>query len=140
VGDFGKKGWSSLSGSNVSSPQGGYGSGQSGDSPIDGYQSSRNSNAYDATPSRNDDFSWDNNKYNSYQASSATEQDNWNGFESKTSEKRKEYKSDNSANRKSVQSVASPDFNSFDVKASKPRTVAGKTKKIEDDAWDLLNN
>lgn len=62
VGDFSKKGWSSLSGSNVSSPQGGYGSGQSGDSSIDGYQSNRNSSAYEA---RQDDFGWDNNKYNS---------------------------------------------------------------------------
>ncbi len=73
------------------------------------------------------------------QTSSPT--DNWNGFESEASEKRKEYKSDNNgANRKSTQSVASPDFDSFDVKSSKPKTAGGKTKKIEDDAWDLLNN
>lgn len=77
----------------------------------------------------------------SQSASPATE-DNWNGFESKASEKRKEYKSDNSVSRKSTQSssVASPDFDTFDVKTSKPKTGAGKTKKIEDDAWDLLNN
>lgn len=74
------------------------------------------------------------------QTSSPTSTDNWDGFESKTSEKRKEYKSDNSASRKSTQSVQSPDFDSFDVKSSKPKTVAGKTKKVEDDAWDLLNN
>ncbi|KAG4071443.1 hypothetical protein HA402_011597 [Bradysia odoriphaga] len=140
VGDFSKKGWSSLSGSNVSSPQGGYGSGQNGDSSTEGYQSNRHSNPYDGLPSKDDDFGWDNNKYNSYQSASPTTEDNWNGFESKATEKRKEYKSENSVSRKSTQSVASPDFDGFDVKTSKPKTVAGKTKKIEDDAWDLLNN
>lgn len=144
VGDFSKKGWSSLSGSNVSSPQGGYGSGQNGDTSSEGYQSNRHSNAYDGLPSREDNFTWDNNKYNSYQSSSPTQEDNWNGtnsgFESKATEKRKEYKSDNSGSRKSTQSAASPDFDAFDVKTSKPKTIAGKTKKIEDDAWDLLNN
>lgn len=65
VGDFSKKGWSSLSGSNVSSPQGGYGSGQNGDNSTEGYQSNRNSNAYKGLPSREDDFGWDNNQYSS---------------------------------------------------------------------------
>lgn len=65
VGDFSKKGWSSLSGSNVSSPQGGYGSGHIGDSSIDGYQSNRSSNAYEGLPAREEDFGWDDNKYNS---------------------------------------------------------------------------
>lgn len=67
VGDFSKKGWSSLSGSNVSSPQGGYGSGHSGGSSIDGYQSpgNRNSNAYEGLSGREDDFGWDDNKYSS---------------------------------------------------------------------------
>lgn len=74
----------------------------------------------------------------SSQSSSPNSTDNWNGFENKTSEKRKEYKSDSKVNRKSVQAVASPDFNSFDVKSSKPKT--GQVKKPEDDAWDLLNN
>lgn len=74
------------------------------------------------------------------QSSTPASEDNWNGFENKAPEKRKEYKSDNSASRKSTQSAASPDFEAFDVKTSKPKTVAGKTKKVEDDAWDLLNN
>ena len=60
--------------------------------------------------------------------------DNWNGFESKSFEKSKE----NNVSRKPGP-TASADFDSFDVKSSKPRNVS-KTKKIEDDAWDLLNN
>lgn len=80
---------------------------------------------------------WIWNFYFGHSQTSSSATDNWNGFESKTSEKSKEYKSDNNTSRKSAQ-VASPDFDSFDVKSSK--TVGGKTKKIEDDAWDLLNN
>lgn len=74
------------------------------------------------------------------QTASSNSTDNWNGFESEATEKVKEYKSENSAVRKTAQKVATPDFDSFDVKSSKPKTVGGKTKKIEDDAWDLLNN
>lgn len=144
VGDLGKKGWSTLAGSNVSSPTDGYGSGIGGGN---GNGASGTGNSYQHSTgshkSNSFDGGWDDNNYNnatnSYQSSTP---DNWGGFETRspttTSPTSQQYRVSAKAT-----TADSTDFNGMDVKSQKPKnsnTGGGKTKKIEDDAWDLLNN
>lgn len=129
------------------SPQSGYGSGNSisdannGPTRSDSYQSgSGNGNN---RPSRN----------NSYEELSAHDDDfgSWNdepttggfGSASKTIATKSEYTSSRQSSATKHQQAHNTvdDFNSLDVKLAKPKSSSiNKTKKIEDDAWDLLNN
>lgn len=89
VGDISKKGWSSLGGSNISSPQGGY-SGFSDhhlNNSDSGYQRSTSSGKL-SSPSENNEWNWNDDKINSnnqksYQNSSGGDNgdDDWNGFD-----------------------------------------------------------
>lgn len=127
------------------SPQSGYGSsnnisgGNNGPTRSDSYQSgSGNGNN---RPSRN----------NSYEELSAQDDDfgSWNdeptGFSSasKTISTKTDYSTSrqSSATKHQIAQNTVDDFNSLDVKLAKPKSSSiNKTKKIEDDAWDLLNN
>lgn len=135
VGDIGKKGWSSLAGSTI---DGAYSeSGNNYQSSTGGYNANvNNSNSYNA------DDSWNNEK--SYQTSKPT--DGWDGFDDNYQES---YQSSNvkqtsnrstSSNALKQQSRQVDDFSALDVKSGAPKTTSNKTKSIEDDAWNLLNN
>lgn len=83
-----------------------------------------------------------------------TGNDNWNGFgngefekpsedlyQNKTVNSSSKVSSATSRNTAALSSKPpSNDFSSLDVKASKPKTGSNKTKSVEDDAWNLLNN
>lgn len=77
----------------------------------------------------------------SSQSSSA---DNWGGFDTtnKVASPPPQQRPESAEKRSSSKPLSSPDFNAIDVKSQKPKanTSTNKTKKIEDDAWDLLNN
>lgn len=80
---------------------------------------------------------------------SSSNNDNWNGFDNGFETSAASYQGsapenvNNSGKRhhKSEKSekTEKSDFNVLDVKASKPKST-NKTKSIEDDAWNLLNN
>lgn len=140
VGDIGKKGWSSLGGSNVTSPTQNNGS----YNDVGNYQSStgvQHSNSYNA----DDDFNW-NSSNASYQNSSSAN-DEWNGFDGEFKTKTDSYQSSSAAPKQSTRNTTtttarqqSAAFDSLDVKSSRPKAHSTKTKSIEDDAWNLLNN
>lgn len=82
-----------------------------------------------------------------------TGNDNWNGFGNDDYEKPApdSYQTVNSSSKVSstasrntaslsAKQQQSNDFSSLDVKASKPKIASNKTKSVEDDAWNLLNN
>lgn len=84
---------------------------------------------------------------------SSSNNDNWNGFEGNFETSTKSYQGGssepqitsptvNNATKKQQHKsdkVEKNDFGVLDVKASKPKPT-NKTKSIEDDAWNLLNN
>lgn len=86
---------------------------------------------------------------------SSSNNENWNGFDSNFESSTQSYQGGstepkiaspivNNTTRKQQKSEKSEkpdktDFGSLDVKASKPKPT-NKTKSIEDDAWNLLNN
>lgn len=79
--------------------------------------------------------------------SQSSSPDNWGGFDGKTVAATSPSSRPDSGNnsKRASKPPASPDFDSIDVKSQKPTKSGGngganKTKKIEDDAWDLLNN
>lgn len=90
---------------------------------------------YSHSSSKNDNWNgYDNNfetSTQSYQASSSGPQ-NDSTIVSNSSTK-KQHKSEK------ISKTDKSDFNALDVKASKPKST-NKTKSIEDDAWNLLNN
>lgn len=78
VGDLGKKGWSSLAGSNVSSPTDGYGSGgiggssngSNGHSAAQNYQSQSSQSSHRGSRSGADGFGgWNEDTYNNSNSS-----------------------------------------------------------------------
>lgn len=86
---------------------------------------------------------------------SSSKNDHWNGFDSGFETQSQSYQSglqtessvNNAIAKKSHKSEKSSshkteknDFDALDVKASKPTKSTNKTKSIEDDAWNLLNN
>lgn len=85
---------------------------------------------------------------------SSSNNDNWNGFDNNyetpagtyqgSPEPQNKSSNVNSSGKRHPKSEKSEkteksDFNALDVKASKPKPT-NKTKSIEDDAWNLLNN
>lgn len=70
-----------------------------------------------------------------FKISQSSSADNWGGFvESNTKV------SSPPTEKRSTKPISPPDFNAIDIKSQKPKSTTNKTKKIEDDAWDLLNN
>lgn len=86
--------------------------------------------------------------YYIYLNSQSSSPDNWGGFSDASTKGRSE--SNGNGRRAAAAAVSTPDFDSIDVKSQRVKTTAptvvgssgsvNKTKKIEDDAWDLLNN
>lgn len=80
--------------------------------------------------------------------SQSSSPDNWGGFENKTTNVQPRGSTTDNGNHsrrssKPTSAVTTPDFEAIDVKSQRPKSGAAganKTKKIEDDAWDLLNN
>lgn len=83
---------------------------------------------------------------------SSSNNENWNGFDKNFESSTQSYQggsaepqitspTTNNSTRKQQKSerVEKTDFGALDVKASKPKPT-NKTKSIEDDAWNLLNN
>jgi len=139
VGDIGKKGWSSLAGSTI---DGGYSDGGSNyQSSAGGYNSNmRNSNSYNA------EEDWNNDK--SYQGSKPKSTNGWDGVDFNDSYQYSYQSSDvkpttnrsTSSNASKKQPRQADDFSALDVKSGAPKPSSNKTKSIEDDAWNLLNN
>ncbi|XP_031620470.1 ADP-ribosylation factor GTPase-activating protein 1 isoform X2 [Contarinia nasturtii] len=130
ISEIGKKGWSTLNGANLSSPQ-------------EGYENNFCENYQNSTISRSQ----------SYQTDSYSNNDNWTGFDNKFESSTQSYQGgsieqQNTSPTTVINSTRKQhkheknekgDFNALDVKASKPKPT-NKTKSIEDDAWNLLNN
>lgn len=79
-------------------------------------------------------------------SSQSSSPDNWGGFDGTAAATSPSSRPDSGYNSKRASKPpSSPDFDSIDVKSQKAVKSGGsgganKTKKIEDDAWDLLNN
>lgn len=80
---------------------------------------------------------------------SSSNNDKWNGFDNNFESPTQSYQGNTSDSNSSIkkqnrsekiEKTEKSDFSSLDVKASKPKTTTTKTKSIEDDAWNLLNN
>ncbi|KAL5290782.1 ARFGAP1 family protein [Megaselia abdita] len=139
VSDIGKRGWSNLSGSNISSPQGGY----SDFSEDSGYQRSQSGdhNEWNASWSENQ------TKTQLTSSQSAFGDSSWNGFDSnggggyqQTSSSSSTQQKTTTATKKSMK-ITEDNLESLDVK-SKPAvsTTALPKNKAEEDAWNLLND
>ncbi|XP_055315154.1 ADP-ribosylation factor GTPase-activating protein 1 [Sitodiplosis mosellana] len=131
IGELGKKGWSTLNGANLSSPQ-------------DGYENSFGDNYQNTNIPRSQSYQTD-----SYHSGSNND-GNWNGFDNNFETQTQSYQGGssepqiasptvNNSTRKQHKSEKGENFAALDVKASKPKPT-NKTKSIEDDAWNLLNN
>lgn len=150
-----------MGGSNISSPQGGY-SGFSDhhlNNSDSGYQRSTSSGKL-SSPSENNEWNWNDDKINSnnqksYQNSSGGDNgdDDWNGFDisgniggyQSSSYQIDDNKTQIKKNLKLGSSTIKSDSNldSLDVKTTKLRTGGSSINsknKLEDDAWNLLNN
>lgn len=143
-----------MAGSNISSPQGGYsGFSENYNSSSDGYQRSQSVNGGNGAH----DWGWTDEKSAtpSYQNSG---NDDWNGFDTSyhistgyqqhssvsqnngSNDIRTESKSQSKKTMK-LPNTNTENLESLDVKTAKAKTAtATKTNKLEDDAWNLLND
>lgn len=153
VGDIGKKGWNSLAGSNISSPQGGYSGFSENYNQPDGYQRSQSSGKLSSSGG-NQDWGWKEETTTSQMSyQNSGNNDTWNGFDTSyhtsyqgnnhmmdsSTEIRTETKTQTKKNMK-LSSSQSDNLEGLDVKTIKPKGNATKTNKLEDDAWNLLND
>lgn len=141
--DIGKRGWSNLSGSNISSPQGGY----SDFSEDSGYQRSQSGDHNEWNTSWSDSQQ---NKSQMTSSQSAFGDSSWSGFDTNggggyqqtsSSTQQKTTRSSTSTTKKSMK-LAGDNFESLDVKSTKPAasSAALPKNKAEEDAWNLLND
>lgn len=90
--------------------------------------------------------------YSIWFSHSSSNNENWNGFDGNFESSTQSYQGGssepqiasptvNNATRKQQKTdkIEKNDFGVLDIKASKPKPT-NKTKSIEDDAWNLLNN
>ncbi|XP_055376718.1 ADP-ribosylation factor GTPase-activating protein 1 isoform X2 [Condylostylus longicornis] len=165
VGDIGKRGWGSLGGSAATSPTG-SGGGYSGFN--ESYQNSDN-NVYQSVQSNsklsspkscnndNNDWGW-NDEYcsgYSYQNDKFTKyvgdvkpiaiEEEWQGFDTNKLDEQQITRQQNnkiSSEYKTKSSMKLPQKDSLeglDIRTAKSKTSTGKINKLEDDAWNLLN-
>lgn len=141
VGDISKKGWSTLAGNNISSPNGGYGSNSDNFGSTSGYQRSQSAGKLGGA-NNGDDWNWNENSVDQKTSYQNSNTDEWNGFENNFYDENPiEIRSEISKTRPTRNTALQDDFDALDVKSTKPPTSArGSKNKSEEDAWNMLNN